>query len=137
MLFVKTFDELTNLELLQIMKLRQEVFMVEQKIIETDIDEHDITCKHLFIKRGGNIVSYARLLNLKDQNYIGRVVTHIDFRNQGLAAEIIEYLKERHDALALSAQVPKIPYYKKLGFQIVGNKYKEAGIWHQKMIYIK
>ncbi|VEU82597.1 GNAT family N-acetyltransferase [Acholeplasma hippikon] len=137
MVFIKTFDELTNLELLQIMKLRQEVFMVEQKIIETDIDSHDETCKHLFIKRGGQIVSYARLLYINEQPYVGRVVTDINFRNQGLSTEIIEYLKERHESLALSAQLPKVPFYKKLGFQIVGKKYMEAGIPHQKMIYIK
>lgn len=137
MIFVKTFDELTNLELLQIMKLRQEVFMVEQQIIEVDIDDFDETCRHLFIKRNGNVVSYARLLDINDQAYVGRIVTNKDFRGQGFATQIIEYLQARHDSLALSAQIPKVNYYKKLGFQIVGKKYKEAGIDHQKMIYIK
>ncbi len=137
MVFSKRFEELTNYELLEIVKLRQEVFMIEQQIIEVDIDDEDTKALHLFIKRGGHIVSYMRLIHHKDQQYIGRVVTKKEFRNQGLSTELIEYLKERHEVLALSAQVPVINFYKKRGFQVVGKKYKEAGIDHQKMVYIK
>lgn len=137
MVFSKKFEELTLYELLQIVKLRQEVFMIEQKIYEVDIDSYDTKAIHLFIKRSGEIVSYMRLIDHDDQLYVGRVVTKKEFRGQGLSSEILEYLKQRHDVLALSAQVPVISFYKKRGFQVVGKKYKEAGIDHQKMVYIK
>ena len=137
MVFLKKFDDLTNIELLEIMQLRQEVFMVEQAIIEIDIDEYDPVCLHAFIKSDGHIVSYARLVDKHDQLYIGRVVTKKAYRNQGFSTEIMKYFIERNDVLAVSAQVPVIPFYKELGFKEVGKKYKEAGIPHQKMVFIK
>src|SRR5690554_4675709 len=137
MVFQKSFKELTKEELVEIFKLRQSVFMVEQGILEVDIDAHDLLCLHLFIKKDGQIISYARLIEEKDQLYIGRVVTHPKYRKQGFSTEIIEFLKQAHDVLAVSSQEPKVEYYKKLDFKVVGRRYKEAGIWHQKMVYIK
>lgn len=137
MVFSKNFDELTNIELLEIMSLRQEVFMIEQEIMEVDIDEYDSKALHVFIKREGHVVSYARLINKHDQLYIGRVVTKKAFRKQGLSTEIMNYFLERFDVLAVSAQLQVIPFYKKLGFREAGKKYKDGGIPHQKMVFIK
>ena len=136
MVFQKKFTELSNLELLQIMQLRQSVFMIEQAIHEVDIDEFDPNALHCFVKREGNIVSYARLIMHHDQLYVGRVCTHVNYRKQGFATEIMKEFQKQHEVLAVSAQIQVIPYYKKLGFQLVGKKYKEAGIWHQKMVWI-
>lgn len=137
MINMKTFDELTNLELLQLMRLRQEVFIEEQKICEVDIDDFDLECRHLFIKDNGKIVSYLRLLKYKGDDYIGRVVTDINYRNKGYSTKIFNFLKERYDVLTLSAQLSKVDFYKKIGFKVVGKKYLEAGIEHMKMVYIK
>ncbi len=127
MVFSKTFDELTNHELLEI----------EQQIYVVDIDEFDVTAQHVFIKRGGHIVSYARLIKHHDQLYVGRLATKKTFRGQGFATEIMQYFQEKHEFLAVSAQIPVIPFYKGLGFKMVGKKYKEAGLDHQKMVFIK
>jgi|SRR5690554_157215 len=137
MVFHKSFKELTKEELVEIFKLRQTVFMVEQEIIEVDIDDHDLVCEHLFIKKDGKIVSYARLIEEKEELYIGRVATLKAYRKRGFSTEIIKYLQERHDVLAVSSQDIRIDFYKKLDFKVVGRKYKDAGIWHQKMVYIK
>src|SRR5690606_32891473 len=119
------------------MSLRQEVFMIEQQIMEVDIDEYDTKALHVFIKREGHVVSYARLINKHDELYIGRVVTKNKFRKQGLSTEIMNYFINRYDVLAVSAQLQVIPFYKKLGFKEVGKKYKDGGIPHQKMVFIK
>lgn len=137
MVFEKTFKELTKEELLEIFKLRQTVFMSEQGIMEVDIDDHDFICTHLFIKKDGKIASYARLIDQKDQLIIGRVATLPEYRKQGFSTKIITYLQNKHDVLAISSQDIRIDFYKKLGFKSVGRKYKDAGIWHQKMVYIK
>lgn len=137
MVFQKSFNELTKEELLEIFKLRQTVFMVEQEILEVDIDEHDLQCFHLFVKKDGLIVSYARLITVKEELYIGRIATLSAYRKRGFSTEIIRYLQDRHDCLAISSQDIRIDFYKKLGFKVVGKKYKDAGIWHQKMVYIK
>src|SRR5690606_6405103 len=136
MIFDKAFHELSHIELLEIMKLRQEVFMIEQQIYEVDIDSYDSVCRHLFIKRNGHIVSYARLILKDDEYYIGRIVTDKAFRKQGFSTSIIEYLKHKHESLKLSAQLQAVEFYKKLDFKPIGKKYKEAGIYHQKMVYI-
>src|SRR5690554_5869021 len=99
MIFEKTLKELSQEELLSIFKLRQEVFMIEQGIKEVDIDDHDINCKHLFIKFNGKIVSYARLINEQGELYIGRIATDIHYRKNGYSSKIIEYLKTKHDVL--------------------------------------
>lgn len=137
MVFEKTFQALTKEELVEIFKLRQTVFMVEQKIMEVDIDDHDLNCMHLFIKKDAKIVSYARLIEEKEELYIGRVATLPAYRKRGFSTEIIKYLQDRHDVLAVSSQDIRIDFYKKLDFKVVGRKYKDAGIWHQKMVYIK
>lgn len=137
MVFQKTFRELTKEELVEIFKLRQTVFMVEQKILEVDIDDYDLNCLHLFIKKDGHIVSYARLIEVHDELYIGRIATLPLYRKMGFSSTIIKYLQERHEVLAVSSQDIRIDFYKKLDFKVVGRKYKDAGIWHQKLVYIK
>jgi ElaA protein len=137
MVFQKSFNELSREELVEIFKLRQTVFMIEQQIMEVDIDDHDLKCLHLFIKKDGKIVAYARLITEKDELYIGRIATYPEYRKKGFSNEIIRYLQDRHDVLAISSQDIRIDFYKKLGFKVVGKKYKDAGIWHQKMVYIK
>jgi len=137
MVIQKRLNELTHQELLQIFELRQKVFMIEQNIHEVDIDEFDEKALHCFVKKDGRIVSYARLIYHHDQLYIGRVCTDILYRKHGYTKAIMESLMEQYEVLAVSAQLPVIPFYRKLGFNLVGNKYKEAGIWHQKMVWIK
>src|SRR5690554_6343167 len=137
MVFQKSFKELTKEELVEIFKLRQSVFMIEQGIKEVDIDEEDLKCDHVFIKKDGQIVSYAILIETLDEHYVGRVATLPTYRKQGFSTKIIKYLQARYDVLAISSQEAIIDFYKKLDFKIVGRKYKDAGIWHQKMIYIK
>ena len=58
----KTFDQLTTLELYQILRLRSEVFVVEQKCIYQDIDNKDFSAIHLFLTENNEIVAYCRLL---------------------------------------------------------------------------
>ena len=56
----KTFDQLTTLELYQILRLRSEVFVVEQKCIYQDIDNKDFSAIHLFLTENYEIVAYCR-----------------------------------------------------------------------------
>ncbi|WP_035358455.1 GNAT family N-acetyltransferase [Acholeplasma equifetale] len=137
MIHIKTFNDLTNQEMYEIFKLRQNVFILEQKIYVEDIDDYDKEALHVFIKDNGKIVSYLRLIEMFDGMHVGRVVTDSKYRNQRYATKLINYLQERYTTLILSAQVPVIEFYKKFGFKVVGNKYKEATILHQKMVYIK
>ena len=74
---VKTFDELTKEELYQILRLRSEVFVVEQNCVYQDIDNHDQKALHLFVSIHDEIIAYTRLFNAGDhynEASIGRVL---------------------------------------------------------------
>ena len=52
----KSFDELTNEELYAVLKLRFEVFVIEQNCLETDPDDKDQKCMHLILEDDGKII---------------------------------------------------------------------------------
>ena len=60
--FVKTFDELSTSELYEILKLRQDVFIIEQQCIYPDIDQKDSNSLHVFVKDQNEMVAYLRVL---------------------------------------------------------------------------
>ena len=60
--FVKTFNELSVDELYEILKLRADVFVIEQQCIYPDIDQKDRNSLHVFVKDHDEIVAYLRVL---------------------------------------------------------------------------
>ena len=75
---VKTFDELTNKELYNILKLRSEVFVVEQKCNYVDMDDIDINSLHVFFSDDDKILAYLRTVMLDGEDNtakIGRVIS--------------------------------------------------------------
>ena len=130
--------ELNPQEIYEIFKLRQTVFIVEQNITsEPDLDDFDLKAMHYFIKWDGVIVAYLRVIQDYDNVRVGRVCTDINFRGRGFATMLFREILNKYETVVLSAQLPTIPFYKSLGFTPIANKYKEAGLWHQKMIRIK
>src|SRR6185437_556815 len=83
----KTFTELTPDELYAILRLRSEVFVVEQNCVFLDIDNKDQKCHHLMGWRAGKLVGYSRLLGSGIsyvESSIGRVVTSPAARGFGV-----------------------------------------------------
>ena len=136
----KTWSELTTDELYALLKLRTDVFFVEQRIDETELDDRDQepTTEHLWIADGSGIASYLRVLVDAEPSYrdarrlFGRVVTRPDARGRGLSQQLIaEVLRVHgHEALLLHAQTYIAPLYAKFGFEPFGDEYVEAGIPH-------
>ncbi len=58
--FIKTFSELTTEELYQILRLRSEVFVVEQNCVYQDIDKKDEKAIHIFGVSKNIIIAYTR-----------------------------------------------------------------------------
>ncbi len=85
---IKKFNELSSEELYAILKLRSEVFVVEQQCIYEDCDGKDQKSYHLFSKEDNEIIFYLRILE-KDVSYdevsIGRVLVSKKHRGKGLA----------------------------------------------------
>lgn len=144
---LKTFDELDVHELYDIVRLRVDVFVVEQACIYPELDGIDVLTGtwHCQGRLNGNLVAYARLIGLdvNGQNgvmaapiKIGRVLTHESHRGQGLARQLMmrllahagELAPER--PIALSAQTAVVGFYQSIGFTVVSDEYIEDGIPH-------
>ncbi len=137
----KTFDQLTNQELYDILDLRYTVFMMEQNIIYLDTDYKDQISMHYFIKdQNGKVISYLRVIpkGKKYKEYaVGRVVTDQSYRKKGLATLLMETVKKDlpNEAIRISGQAYLKDYYENLGFQTIKGPYIEEGILHYEMLY--
>ena len=137
----KTFDELTNRELYEILRAREAVFVVEQNCPYYDIDGLDYPSLHMFYKdEDGSVQACLRIFEKVDEPgtmQIGRVVTVA--RGIGLGGKIlhraVEWVRENCDAtgIYLEAQQYAIGYYAKEGFQVMSDPFLEDGIPHVQM----
>ena len=143
MIVAKTFDELNIQELYQILRLRSEVFVVEQDCVYQDLDNKDQISVHVFQNEKDEIVAYTRIFKSGDyykNPSIGRVVVSKKNRGKELGKKIminsIEYIKNNlnGEKIELSAQKYLEKFYKDLGFYRTGEDYLEDGIPHQRMI---
>ena len=140
----KHHSDLSKEQLYAILKLRADVFVVEQNCAYPDVDGLDLegdTC-HLMAWQGDHLVAYLRLLDPHSQNsdvVIGRVIIAPQARGQGLGHTLMEQaLKqaEKHwpgTSISLSAQAHLQGYYSRYGFNPVGEVYVEDGIPHISM----
>lgn len=134
---VKKFTELSIQELYDLMKLRVDVFVVEQHCPYPEIDGEDLDAIHVMIKRDGEIVAYLRVLPGEDVR-IGRVIAK--YRGEHLGAKVLnagiaaakEYLKAQQ--ILLFAQTYAIGFYEKAGFEVCGAEFLEDDIPHVPMI---
>lgn len=142
----KKFDELTNIELYEILKLRNTVFVVEQNCVYLDTDDKDLKSWHLSGYYQNQLVAYLRILPpgiSYDEASIGRVVTHPKFRKHGFGIElmktaIVKTLEQFDtDSIKISAQCYLLNFYSNLGFVAIGEEYLEDDIPHIEMIYNK
>lgn len=131
--------DLTPAQLYEVLRLRIEVFGVEQECAYQDLDGRDLDqdARHFWIEDGaGEMVAYLRLLAEPDGEFlIGRVVTAKSARRQGLANRLmLAALADIKDApCRLNAQVYATPLYSSVGFEPAGEQFLEDGIPHLPM----
>ncbi|MBW1297570.1 GNAT family N-acetyltransferase [Aquimarina litoralis] len=140
---VKEFTELSSDELYKILRLRAEVFVVEQDCVYQDIDNKDQKALHILGFKNDQIIAYTRLFDAGayfEESSIGRVVVAENERKYGyghdLIKQSIEAIKERYDTeeIKISAQCYLKKFYEKHGFTQIGEEYLEDGIPHIAMI---
>ncbi len=135
-LFIKKFDELTTHELYEILKIRVNVFVVEQNCPYSELDDIDKTAFHVYLKDGEEIVAYLRVYKT-DEVRIGRVLSLK--RRQGIGTTImnegIKVAKEKYNPkkIVIEAQTYAKAMYEKLGFVQTSAEFLEDGIPHIKM----
>ena len=142
---IKKFSELSTDEIYNILKLRSEVFVVEQNCVYQDIDDKDQKATHLFIEKNNEIIAYTRIFKkgdyYKENPSIGRVVVSKKERGKELGKRIMResilYIKNNYNnkSIELSAQKYLDKFYRELDFYAEGEDYLEDGIPHQRMFY--
>jgi ElaA protein len=146
----KHFKELSLDELYELLKLRIDVFVVEQTCYYPDLDgdkdqlDRDKDTIHLLGYQGETLVAYLRIL-AQGQSYdhyisIGRVAIAKQARGTGLGHELMkealnfchQYFPKQN--IKISAQEYLINYYQQYGFEQVSEMYLEDDIPHVAMI---
>lgn len=142
---IKDFSTLSVKQLYDVLALRMDVFMLEQKTSLSECDYKDQKSRHILGYQNEKLAAYARLLP-PDLSYknpsIGRVVIAKEYRKEGLGTVLMKKaLSEIQRAypdlsVEISAQAHLKDFYVSLGFQPVdeGRIYFEAGIPHVHMM---
>lgn len=140
---LKSFQELSNEELYAILRLRAEVFVVEQNCPYLDMDNKDQKCHHLMVYDEDRLAAYCRILPAGvsyDEISIGRVISAPSHRGTGVGKVVmqlgIRYCEELFGAgpIRIGAQVYAKPFYEALGFVAEGEEYLEDDIPHVEMV---
>ena len=136
---LKHFKELSGTELYNLMRVRQEVFIVEQNCPYLDADGKDIYCQHLIGYVDGEVAAYARIVPPHvsyNEPSIGRVITTAKYRTGGygklLMQKAITETINTYGAvdIRIGAQLYLKKFYESFGFLQQGDVYDEDGIDH-------
>jgi len=139
----KPFTELTPGELYAIIRLRNEVFVVEQNCVFQDADNKDQYCQHLCGWDGETLVAYARIVPpgvSYEEMSIGRIVNSPAYRGQGAGKLLLDasigacYTLHGHHPIKIGAQLYLKKFYESFGFVQSSEIYDEDGIDHIEMI---
>jgi ElaA protein len=135
----RPFKDLGNEELYEILRLRIEVFVIEQNCPYQDADGKDLKSWHLQGRQHGKLIAYTRLVPpgiSYEEPSIGRVITSKEARGTGagkmLMIKSIEYLKKEFGnvPIRIGAQAYLQQFYEGFGFVKEGDGYLEDGIPH-------
>ena len=142
---IKSFDELSTTELYEILQLRIQVFVIEQNCPYQDADGKDNQSYHLMGRdANGDLQTYTRLVpagvSYEGYTSIGRVVTSEAVRGQKAGVKLMEVSMEEIIKLwpglpvKISAQSHLQRFYRKFGFESIGEEYLEDDIPHIAMV---
>ena len=138
-LIAKRFADLTGREVYEIAKARNDVFLLEQRIICQDLDDVDYDALHCFFTEDGRVTAYLRAYyeGADGAVKIGRVLTRE--HGNGLGRELMEKSVEaiRRELpcqkLVVNAQKQALGFYEKLGFSVTSGEFLEEGVVHLAM----
>ncbi len=143
---IKNFSELTAQEIYDVLKLRQDVFIIEQNCIYSDIDGTDSEAIHVLFYEKDILAAYSRIfapgIKFEKSSAIGRIIVASAFRGSVFGKELIKTSIATCQELfpqveiRIEAQAKLQSYYQKYGFEPVSEVYEVDGIPHLQMVIV-
>ena len=138
----KRFDQLTADELYELLRLRSEVFVVEQNCVYQDMDGDDQDAVHLWLTEGGKVVALCRVCpagtHMREVS-VGRVITTERGKGYGrrIMLEGIAAAREHFHAkvIEIEAQEYAKGFYEQVDFRQSSDPFMLDGIPHIKMTW--
>jgi ElaA protein len=131
----RPFAALAREEIHDLVRLRLEVFVVEQRItVENELDGLDVQAEHVLGKTpDGRVVATARLVPVEGAVKVGRIVVDRAWRGRGVGRALMLHVDQHLGARGgvMSAQAHLVGWYESLGWRAEGPVYDEAGIPHR------
>ena len=142
---ISPFYDLTSEQLYDLLKLRQDVFVIEQNCIYQDFDGYDQQAIHVLIYDDEVLAAYSRIfapgIKYDNESSIGRIIVAKEYRGSTLGRDLIKdsinYCIEHfsNSLIRIEAQAQLTAYYSKFGFKSDSDVYVVDGIDHLQMIY--
>jgi ElaA protein len=135
----QNFDQLSTDELYELLRFRQDIFIVEQGSPYPDIDGFDRDAWHLLLRIDGALTGYLRLIPAPPSVRIGRVAVAPSMRGRGLGRRLMEesllFYRAQYPALpvVLTAQAHLVTFYRSYGFEPTGAPFDDFGVAHVEM----
>jgi ElaA protein len=134
---VASFLNLDTTTLYALLKLRSDVFVVEQQCFYADLDGRDTEpgTRHVWLARDREVLAYLRILADDGEERVGRVVVAKTERGNGHAARLMAHALTvigNRDSV-LEAQAHLVVFYERFGYTVTGPQYLEDGIPHVPM----
>lgn len=143
--FYSSFDDFTPRHLYEVLKLRQEIFIIEQDCIYNDIDGLDDKSEHVLLLEPDEVlIGYLRIVpaGIKfDECSLGRIAINRNYRGQGLGKKLVKKGIDKVEMaevqnIRIEAQAHLENFYEDIGFQTVSDIYDVDDIPHLQMIFI-
>lgn len=139
---IKPYNELSKDQFFDILKLRIEIFVVEQSCYYQELDDEDKKAFHVSVYNNGIIVAVGRIIpDLNNREVkIGRIAVKMNQRKKGFASSMMEdmlnFISKKYGdfSVFLSAQTYLIKFYQSYGFNEIGDTFLEDGIEHINMV---
>ncbi|SHI08993.1 GNAT family N-acetyltransferase [Ferrimonas marina] len=134
------FQQLSVNQLYELLKLREQVFQLEQSSLYPDLDDKDQIAHHLLVTQNEQLIGYLRLIPTDSAIKLGRIVLTEATRGQALGRELVQAGIARALSVApslpitLSAQQALQSYYEDFGFRACSLPYDDGGVMHLDMV---
>lgn len=138
----KWFHQLTTQELYEILRARESVFLLEQRIVCQDLDRNDYDALHCFLEEDGQLLAYLRAYRTEEGEIkIGRVLSLTRGVGHGalLMKQAVPAIRSAFSCqeIIVHAQTQALGFYQAMGFTITSPEFMEEGVPHVGMALTK